>query len=379
MKILVAGGGTAGHISPVLAVIASIRKLDKNAEILFVCSGKPNELSLLNESGINYRVIPSGKYRRYGRGFFAEAIDLRTQAKNIKDIGMVFRGYSYSKKIIKEFKPDVVFIKGGYVGLPVGLAAKKLKVAVVVHESDIVMGKANLRLASSAKYVAVSFPNANFPDIRPNKLVFTGNPVRSEFYPASDSTNNTKSKQKPNILIFAGSQGAEAINENIFENVEILAKNFNILHITGEQGIELARVVRHRMPSDLQKFYEPVDFLSKDMIAAYKWADIVVARGGMNSLCELSALSRPAVIIPLPSSTNSHQLKNAEYFSKQGAIRLFNQSELNGLALVNEISKLTEDSKAMQYLSQSIHKLFMPSAATDLARLIIRAGGGEGS
>jgi UDP-N-acetylglucosamine--N-acetylmuramyl-(pentapeptide) pyrophosphoryl-undecaprenol N-acetylglucosamine transferase len=127
MKILVAGGGTAGHISPVLAVIASIRKLDKNAEILFVCSGKPNELSLLNESGINYRVIPSGKYRRYGRGFIAEAIDLRTQAKNIKDIGMVFRGYSYSKKIIKEFKPDVVFIKGGYVGLPVGLAAKKSK------------------------------------------------------------------------------------------------------------------------------------------------------------------------------------------------------------------------------------------------------------
>ena len=174
-------------------------------------------------------------------------------------------------------------------------------------------------------------------------------------------------------MIFAGSQGAESINANVFENAELLAKNFHILHITGEQGIELGRVVRHKMTKELQKYYEPVDFLANDMIAAYNWADIVVSRAGMNSLCELAALSKPAIVIPLPSSTNAHQLKNAQYLAKQGAIRLFEQKDLKGLALVNEISKLADDKQALSYLGESLHKFFRPSAALDIARLIEQA------
>ena len=125
------------------------------------------------------------------------------------------------------------------------------------------------------------------------------------------------------------------------------------------------------MPKDLQKSYDPVDFLSKEMSAAYKWADVVVARGGMNSLSELSALSKPAIIIPLPSSTNNHQFKNASYMAKHGAVRILDQSNVKGLGLVNEISKLFDRPETIKYLSETIHKFFRPSAALDIARLII--------
>lgn len=357
-----------------LAVIASIQKLDKSAEVLFVCSGKESELKLLRSAGIKYKVVPSGKYRRYGRGLWSELTDLKTQYQNVRDIGRVLMGVNYSKRIIKEFKPDVVFVKGGYVGLPVGIAANSLKVPIVLHESDIVMGKTNQRLSKNAKFVAVSFPESAYEGVTRDKLKFTGNPVRPEFYPASDSPAKAINKQKPNIMVFAGSQGAESINQNIFENAEIFSKQFHLLHITGEQGIEMARVVRHRLPKELQKFYEPVDFLTNDMVAAFKWSDIVVGRAGMNSLCEIAALSKPAIIIPLPSSTNDHQHKNANYLAKQGAVRVFDQSELNGLGLVNAISKLFQDKEAMNYLSETVHKFFKPSAALDIARLIIEAG-----
>lgn len=359
-----------------LAVIASIRKLDKNAEILFVCSGKDYETRLLKDSNISYKVVPSGKYRRYGRGF-KEFTDVKTQLQNLVDLGRVFKGYAYSRRIIKEFKPDVVFVKGGYVGLPVGLAASRLKVPLVIHESDIVMGQANQTLSKKANFVAVSFPADQYPNMPSEKLKFVGNPVRAEFYPAADSKAKLSIKQKPNIVVFAGSQGAMAINQNIFENIEIIAKNFHMVHIAGEQGIEQARVVRHRLPKELQSFYEPVDFLSDGMVAALKWADIIVARAGMNSLSEIAAISKPAIIIPLPSSTNNHQMRNAQFLAKQGAIRLFDQSELKGLGLVNEISKLSTNAQAMQYLSDSIHKFFMPSAALDLARLVIQAADGK--
>ena len=374
MKILVVGGGTAGHISPVLAVIASIRKLSPDSDILFVCSGKDYELRLLKEANISYKVIPSGKYRRYGRGGAREIADLKTQLHNIKDIGRVIKAYSLSRKIIKQFKPDVVFIKGGYVGLPVGLAAGRAKVPYVIHESDSIMGKTNRILSKHAKAVGVSFPTTLYPDIASSKLFFTGNPVRPEFTRLGPGRTRESSGQKPNILVFAGSQGAAEINENIFNNLELFTKNFNIMHIAGEQGEEKARYMRHRLPAELKKSYQPEGFLSKDMPAAYRWADVVVSRAGMNSLAELSAMSKPAIIIPLPTSTNDHQLKNAQYLSKHGAVRLLEQKDMEGLGLINEISRLIGDKKSLAYISDTIHKFFIPNSAEDLANIIVNTG-----
>jgi len=371
MKILVAGGGTAGHISPALAVIASIQKLNPNAEILFVCSGKDFEVDLLDDSGIKYKVIPAGKFRRYGRGVLRESVDLKTQIQNIKDLGKTIKGYNYSRKIIKQFKPDAVFIKGGHVGLPIGMAASKLGVPYVVHESDAVMGKANKILSKKASAIAVSFPVEAYAEITNPRLYFTGNPVRPEYYIGADAKPKSKLEQKPNIMVFAGSQGAESINDIVFDNIELLLKNFNILHIAGDRGIERARVVRHRLPAELKRNYEVYGFLTDEMIAAYNWSDIIVSRAGMNSLSEIAALSKPAIIIPLPSSTNNHQMKNAAYLANHGSIRLLKQDDAMGMGLINEISKLSSDRDAMSYLAQSIHKLFKPHASSDLAKIVL--------
>lgn len=354
-----------------LAVVASIRKLEPQAEILFVCSGKEHEISLLKHSGIDYKIVPSGKYRRYGRGQVRELMDIKTQWQNLRDLPKIIRGYTYSRSIIKKFRPDVVFVKGGYVGLPIGMAASQLRVPLVIHESDAVMGKTNRMLSKKAQAVAVSFPPEAFAGIDEDKLHYTGNPVRPEYYMAADRVTESENKQKPNILIFAGSQGAEAINGVVFESLELMCKNFNLLHVTGQQGIERARFFRHRLPAELRRNYEPYSFLTDEMIAAYNWSDLVVARAGMNSLSEIAALSKPAIIIPLPSSTNDHQLANAQYLARQGAIRLLLQNELTGVRLVAEISKLMGDHSSRSYLSDTIHKFFKPNAAIDIAHLII--------
>ena len=371
MKILVAGGGTAGHISPVLAVIASLHELNPGTEILFVCSGNDYETSLLKHSGVNYKSIPSGKFRRYGRGKFREITDFKTQALNATDILKTIKGYSYSRKIIKQFRPDVVFIKGGHVGLPVGLAAAHLNIPYVIHESDVVMGKANSILSKRASAIAVSFPKSAYHVENTSKLYFTGNPVRPEYYIAAEPIAKKSDEQKPNIMIFAGSQGAEFINNLVFDNIELLTKNFNILHIAGKQGIERARVIKHRLLTEYRRSYDPHGFLTGEMLAAYRWSDIVVARAGMNSISELAALSKPSIVIPLPSSTNQHQLKNAQYLARHGAVRLLLQDDLQGVRLINEISKLASDQSSMQYLANTIHKFFNPDASISLAKIII--------
>lgn len=304
-------------------------------------------------------------------------MDVKTQILNLRDLPKILRGYSYSRSIIRQFKPDVVFVKGGYVGLPVGVAATKLACPLVIHESDAIMGKTNQILSKKATAVAVSFPKDLYTGIDPDKMYFTGNPVRTEYASEAESAE-PQTKQKPNILIFAGSQGGESINSVIFESLELLCKNFNILHVTGQQGIERARFLRHRLPVELRSQYEPYSFLTDEMIAAYHWSDLVVARAGMNSLSELAALAKPAIIIPLPSSTNNHQLVNAQYLARLGAIRLLLQSDLTGVRLVAEISRLMGDSATRDYLSDSIHRFYKPNAATDIAKLIIEnATGGH--
>ncbi len=342
-----------------------------DAEILFVCSGKPVEVGLLEQSGIDYRVVSAGKYRRYGRGKLAELADVPTQMQNLRDAGKIIKGYVQARKIIRTFKPDAVFCKGGYVGVPVGLAAAKAHVPLVVHESDVVMGQANRFLTKYAQKIAVSFPLDAFDERLRHKLVFTGNPVREDFIEtAAQATPVKHTIQKPNIFMFAGSQGAAALNQLIFENIELIVKNCNLLHVAGEQGIEQARIVRHRLPAELQGNYEIHSFLKSDMALAYVWADVVVARAGMNTLSEIAAVAKPSIIIPLPSSTNNHQLKNAQYLARAGAIRLLPQDDITGLKLMNEITSLVEDTSARVYLQESIHKFYVPEAASRIAQLI---------
>jgi UDP-N-acetylglucosamine--N-acetylmuramyl-(pentapeptide) pyrophosphoryl-undecaprenol N-acetylglucosamine transferase len=377
MKIAVCGGGTAGHITPVLAVVDALRKLDPEVEILFIGSGGEIEKKLLDKHNLDSVIISAGKFRRYRRGWRKELTDINTSKSNAKDLFKFGKGYMQSKKILKNFKPDVVFTKGGYVTVPVGLAAKSQNIPLVIHDSDTVFGVANRILASRAKKIATGFPAEAFDaSLEKNKIVFTGNPVRNELLSASlekaKSTFGFKNN-KPIVFIFAGSQGAEAMNNVIFDGLELILKNYNLIHHTGSQGIERARIAAHNLPPELTKNYRPYDFLDSEMTDALFVSDVAVIRPSASSIAEVAAHSLPTIMIPGPFSANNHQQKNADFLEKMGAARTLDQSSLSAIRLCSEIDKILSSESAKKYLQTTIHEFWLSDSAERIARLIVSA------
>lgn len=357
-----------------MAVLEQLQKLEPNLKVLFVGSGNELEKKILQSSGFEYVAIPSGKFRRYGRGLVREVLDIKTTSQNIKDATRVVRGIRQARKILNGFKPDVVFTKGGYVGLPVGLAAAKLGYPLVIHESDSIFGKANQVLATKATKIAVSFPVETYqlPDrVDRSKLIYTGNPIRGSILSASPAAAEKFfpfDKNKPVVLITGSSQGAQAINQVIFSSLENLCKHYNIIHLTGERDIERARFMHHKLPAGLKTSYLPFGFLQSEMGLAYQRAEVVVARGSMSTLTEVAAVGRPAIIIPLPSSAD--QPSNARILARFGAIRLLEQADLTELRLRSEIDQILEHPEATNYLIKTFHKFYKAYASEHVATIL---------
>ena len=338
------------------------------------------EQKILAGAGIEYVRIPAGKFRRYGRKFYEAAIDARTNWHNFKDFfkfnGGVFRAY----QVVRKYKPDVVFVKGSYVGLPVGLAAKWLKIPLVLHDSDTVLGMTNKILAKNAEVLATGFPTEFYKDYKLTNLVYTGNPLRSAALTGSRSEARMHfeiTEQKPNILIFGGSLGSHAVNNTVFDHMEAFAKRYNVIHVVGEADIERARFLASRMPKEVQASYKPQSFLRDEMGLAYALADVVVSRGGANSLSELMHWGKPAIVIPLPTAANNEQLVNAQYLARSGAIRLLLEKDLTGMRLLNEIEKLFASPNDMRYLGSTLMKFAQEDAAKRLAKILHNVGQGE--
>jgi len=327
---------------------------------------------------MNSVAISAGKFRRYRRGWRKELADVKTSTSNAKDLVKFGKGYIQSRKVLKHFKPDVVFTKGGYVTVPVGLAAKSLNIPLVIHDSDSVFGVANRILATRAKTIATGFPAEAFnSSLEKEKIVFTGNPVRAELL----TTSPEKAKivfdfknTKPIIFIFAGSQGAEAINEVVLGGLELILKNYNLIHQTGQQGIERARIAQHNLPSDLAQNYRPYDFLKSEMSAALFVSDVAIIRPSASSIAEVAAHSLPTIMIPGPFSANNHQQKNADFLEKMGAARTLDQSDLSAIRLCSEVDKILSSSSSKKYLRDTIHEFWLPDSADRIAKLIISAG-----
>lgn len=378
MKIVVCGGGTAGHITPVLAVIDALRRFDPTVEIVFIGSGSEVEQKLLRPFDVEYKTISAGKFRRYRRGWKRELTDIKTNQKNAADLVRFSKGYFQAKKIIKRFKPDVVFTKGGYVTVPVGLAASKLKIPLVIHDSDVVFGMASRMLSSKATVIATGFPVEAFASSPvQDKMVYTGNPVRTELLSSSLQKAKTTfgfQSKKPIIFILCGSQGAEAINQVIFDGLELITKHYNIIHHTGAQGIEQARVAAHRLPADLQNCYQPFEFLQDELTDALFLADAVVIRPSASVVAEIAAHSKPAILIPSPHSANNHLQKNAEFIERKGAARILNQSDLSAVRLCADLEKILASPKAKKYLQTNIHEFWVSDSAKRIAKLIEKAG-----
>ncbi len=298
-KIIMTGGGSAGHVTPNIALIPKLKTLDY--EIQYIGTKNGIERKIIEGENIKYFSISSGKLRRY------------FDFKNFTDPFKVIKGIFDAKKIIKTQKPDIVFSKGGFVSVPVVLAAYLNKVPVIAHECDITSGLANKLAAPYCTKLCVTFPES-LKAIKNGKGVLTGNPIRHELFQGS----KIKAKEicgfvdaKPIIMVIGGSLGSKAINEAIRKNLQKLMLQFNIIHICGSGNIDPSLVS--------QTGYKQFEYVKDELPHLFASADIVVSRAGANAIFELLALRKPNLLIPLSAkSSRGDQILNARSFEKSG-------------------------------------------------------------
>ncbi|MDO5349644.1 MAG: undecaprenyldiphospho-muramoylpentapeptide beta-N-acetylglucosaminyltransferase [Lachnospiraceae bacterium] len=323
-KIILTGGGTAGHVTPNLALLPSLKEL--GYEIRYIGSYQGMEKKLIEGAGIPYEGISSGKLRRY--------FDL----KNFSDPFRVIKGYAEALKIMKSFKPDVVFSKGGFVAVPVVLAAKHYKIPTIIHESDITPGLANKICIPSAKKVCCNFPET-LSYLPEEKAVLTGSPIREELLKGdrlSGLQYTHLSPDRPIILVIGGSLGSVKVNTAVRSILPRLLETFQVIHICGKEHLDDSLI---GTPGYVQ--YEYVDKPLKHLFAA---ADIVISRAGANSICELLALRKPNLLIPLSAAASrGDQILNAKSFQKQGFSAILEEESLTDDTLYQAIQDLYDD------------------------------------
>lgn len=344
-RIVLTGGGTAGHVTPNMALIPELQKLDY--DIHYIGSYDGMEKKLIEDLKIPYHGISSGKLRRY--------FDL----KNFSDPFRVIKGMSEAKKLMKELKPDVVFSKGGFVSVPVVFAAKSCDIPVIIHESDMTPGLANKLALPRATKVCCNFPETKelFPE---GKAVVTGTPIRKELFNgnAVEAVSFCGfTETKPVILIIGGSLGSAAINKHIRENLDKLLERFNIIHLCGKGNLapELSGI----------NGYAQFEYIKKELSNLMALADIVISRAGANAICELLALKKPNILIPLPAaSSRGDQILNAESFKKSGYSHVIKEEDLTSETLFEAIDDVYNNKE--KYIAA-----MNSSSSTDSTTIII--------
>lgn len=355
--------------------------LDSTAELLYIGQQGGMEERIVKARGLEFAAIKAGKFRRlHSASLVEKLLDLQTLGPNAADAVRTVAGVGDSLKILRRFKPDVLFLKGGFVCVPVGLAARILRLPYVVHESDVAPGLANRILSKWAAKIAVGFPVKSYQDFDPQKLVFTGNPVRAEITKAHRLEGLAQfrlDEQLPVVFVTGGSSGARQINDVVVAALPQLLDFAQVIHLTGEGELERVKFVVGRLGKLANAGrYHVYGFLMAEMAAALAVADIVVARAGANTIAELAVLGKPTVLIPNYEMAG-HQVANARVLARQGAVRVLDGSKLTADGLVGEMKRLVGDEAEQKRLSEGISKLAKPDAAEELAQLILTVGQGS--
>lgn len=329
-KIILTGGGSAGHVTPNIALLPELKK--RNYEIYYIGSKNGIEKQLIEEENIKYYGISSGKLRRY--------FDI----KNFTDPFRVMKGFAEASSIIKEIKPDVVFSKGGFVTVPVVIAADRKKVPCIIHESDMSPGLANKLCIPHAVKVCTNFPEAARGI--GEKAVVTGTPIRREMFSGNriaglDFLGFTANK--PVLMVVGGSLGAIAINNMVRDALPELLRRYQIVHLCGNGKVDdsLAGL----------EGYVQFEYIRKEMCDLMTAADIIISRAGANAICEILALNKPNLLVPLPAaSSRGDQVLNAESFERQGFSVVIKEEQLTTGTLIDEVDKLYNNREA--YISK---------------------------
>lgn len=323
-SIVLTGGGTAGHVTPNIALIPSLLK--EGYQISYIGSRNGIERELITKKNIKYYPISSGKLRRY--------VDF----KNLTDAFRVVKGLSDAFFILRKIKPTLVFSKGGFVSVPVVIAAKMLKIPVVIHESDITPGLANKLSVSHATFVCASFENA-LKSIPSEKASLTGTPIRKELF-AGKREDGLKmcgfKGDKPIVLVMGGSLGSVKINDNIRKNISEITKKFDVVHLCGKGNISN----EHCNISGYAQF----EYLSDELTNVFAMCDIVVSRAGSNSIFEFLALKKPMLLIPLSkNASRGDQILNAKDFEKNNFALVLQEEDITDKSLMAHITLLYEN------------------------------------
>lgn len=321
--------------------------------------------------------IFAGKLRRYHAiSWWRQALDVPVMLKNIRDIFLVGIGFLQSLLYLRKIKPDVVFTKGGYVCLPVGLAAHVLGIPLVIHDSDAHPGLTNRILARYATAIGTGAPVEHYPYPK-DRTKYVGIPVNKEFRPLSpaaqqkckDALGLTDTK-KPLVVVAGGGLGARSLNHAIVSIVPQLLPQTAVMHITGQANFQETTA---QAPEHIDYIIKP--FLPEGLALAYGAADVVVTRAGATSLGELAGMAKPIIIVPSPYLAAGHQLKNADIYAAAGAAVVLDEKKLilNPIKLKNTIVALLKDAKKRQVMAKALAGFARPDAAIDMAALVVTA------
>ncbi len=319
--IVLTGGGTAGHVTPNIAMIPTLQ--EKGFQISYVGSYDGIEKKLIEEMGIPYYGISSGKLRRY------------FDVKNFTDPFNVIKGFFEAKKLMKKLNPDVVFSKGGFVTVPVVVAAKLSKVPAIIHESDMTPGLANKLCLPFCTKVCCNFPEAikNLPE---KKAVLTGTPIRQELLSGNREAALTftgLTSDKPVIMIIGGSLGSVVVNNAVRKILPELLKDFQVIHLCGKGKVDESLKT--------QKGYVQYEYIKDELADLFALSDIIISRAGANAICEISALKKPNLLIPLSANASrGDQILNAHSFERLGYSKVIEEEQLTDSLLLNEIQDL---------------------------------------
>jgi UDP-N-acetylglucosamine--N-acetylmuramyl-(pentapeptide) pyrophosphoryl-undecaprenol N-acetylglucosamine transferase len=323
-KIVLTGGGTAGHVTPNIALLPALR--EAGFEVSYMGSYDGIEKKLIGDFDVPYTGIATGKFRRY------------LDVKNLTDPFRVIKGYGEAKKYLKELQPDVVFSKGGFVSVPVVRAAASLHIPCIIHESDMTPGLANKLCIPVADKICCNFPETmqNMPE---GKAVLTGSPIRSELTQGNKLAGLDMcgfTANKPVIMVIGGSLGAANVNKAVRDSLSKLLDDFQVVHLCGKGKIDNLYL---STPG-----YKQFEYIKAELKDLFAMADLVISRAGANAICELLALKKPNILIPLPAaSSRGDQLLNAASFKEQGFSIVINEDDLSTNLLIEKVHELFDN------------------------------------
>ena len=371
MKILFTGGGTGGHIYPIIAVARELRRIYPQKKLKLFYIGPKDKFSdlLLSQEGIKVKTILAGKIRRY--------FGLKNTLLNIIDI--LFRiplGTVQAFWHIFFIAPDIIFSKGGYGSIGTVISGRILQVPVLLHESDISPGLANRFSSRFALEIFTSFSSKNIKYFANQRVILVGNPIRREILegtPERAKRSFNLVGNKPVILVLGGSQGSQRINETILTVLPKILESFELIHQTGEKNFNKAKIESEATVSkDSKKYYHPVSSMKEsELKEAYGAADLIICRAGSGSIFEIAALRKPCILIPLPEAAQNHQVKNAYAYAKNNAAVVVEEKNLSPHFFLGKVQNLFNYPERLKEMSRQAGIFSKPAAAKVIAKYIV--------